>query len=73
MSHPLDTDALYHCSCGEWHVKAGLPCARQHITLSDHLYWCQCCDFQFVIPTNSSNKMRAAMSQAFIDEHRTCS
>jgi len=21
MSHPRDTDALYHCTCGEWHYK----------------------------------------------------
>lgn len=31
MSHPLDTDALYHCQCGEWHYKtesAYPPCRR---------------------------------------------
>lgn len=31
MSHPLDKDALYHCSCGSWHYKwevgPFLPCA----------------------------------------------
>ena len=22
MSHPQDTDALFHCECGEWHYKS---------------------------------------------------
>lgn len=72
MSHPLDTEALYHCTCGEWHIKSGPPCDRLHITITGHMYWCQRCDFQFHVPWNSSTKMRDVMSKTFIEEHRTC-
>lgn len=26
MSHPLDTDALYNCECGQWHFKWETTC-----------------------------------------------
>lgn len=32
MSHPLDSAALYHCECGEWHYKYECyapPCKRE--------------------------------------------
>lgn len=35
MSHPLDTDALYHCACGDWHYKWQVgPYLRHKISMA---------------------------------------